>query len=148
MANVASSFINRYHTGEISETWQQLRVTDNATLSEVNIKEILQESAETLHIIDRIRLLTSPSGCREYSPCTIQPVIVAYDPFNQIIDRLGSAERPWQIKATLVSSSTMNLAGGITDYTNGKAEFTRLSLPHVGSYQLRFSFVPPEAVSR
>ena len=145
---MASSIISRVHSGDIYASWQQLDVIANVTPTQAQIQEPSRDTSESLQMISRIALVTPPDGCREYTPCAIQPVIVAYDPSNNVIDKLGSNERPWQIKATLVNQSNVVLSDGIANYVDGQTRFTQLSLTGLGSYQIRFSFIQPDGMNR
>lgn len=148
ISNYATSITSRVHSGEIYTAWERNNVIANVTPIGAAIQEPFQESLEELHIIDHLLLVRPPSDCREYTPCAVQPIIVAYDASNNIIDKLGSNDRPWQIKATLVSQPNTALSGGVADYVDGQTRFTQLSLAGLGSYQIQLTFVRQDGMNR
>jgi hypothetical protein len=148
LATILSSIINRYQSGQLQTDWSANSALGNVSPSGLSVQEPLNQTTVSLGVIDRIALITPPSSCREQSPCSVQPVLVAYDSSGNIIDKLGSNDQPWQIIATVVNQSNVTLIGDIANYTNGQTQFTTFGFPYMGEYQVEFSFIPPDNVSR
>lgn len=148
LRNIAASVISRCQTGELFSAWAEANVTDGFVPSNISVQEPYQNEAYSISIVHRLQLLNSPSGCRENSPCAVQPVLIAYDRDGYVIQRLGSLERPWQIQATLMNQSNITIYGAIANYTNGQSQFNMLGLSSTGYYQLKFNFIQPDGTSR
>ncbi|CAF4302405.1 unnamed protein product [Rotaria socialis] len=129
LANIASAIINRYQAGELQVLWGILNITNGIITSNLTVQEPFQDFQVNLSVIAQLVLVTPPSDCRQQSPCTIQPVLIAYDVQGNVIQKLGSNDQPWQVQATLVYQPNVVLSGGIANYTNGQTQFTQLSLP-------------------
>lgn len=148
MTNLASMIINRYQSAELLDAWNVSNVTSGYVPTTLRVRESLSEEWTNFSIINRTELRIPPSGCREQSPCEIQPVIIAYDSFDNVIEKLGARDRPWQIKATLINDTTAVLFGDTVDYVDGKAQFTQLTLSDIRSYKIQFTLIRPDGVSR
>ncbi len=146
--NITASIINRYQSKQLQTDWLNYPALGNTPPSGLSIQEPLNETTVPLSIIDRIEIVSLPSSCREQSPCSIQPVLVAYDSSGNVIQKLGSISQPWQIKVTVVGSSNVPLIGAIANYTNGQTQFTSFGFPSMGTYQIQFSLVLPNGLSR
>ncbi|CAF4061170.1 unnamed protein product [Rotaria sp. Silwood2] len=147
LSNIASSIINRYQTGQLQTAWKALNLTGDIIPLSLNAQEPFDNTLSPLGIINRTVLLMPPANCREQSPCTIQPVIVAYDSAGNVIQKLGTNDQPWQVQGTVIGQSTQILYGGIANYSNGQAQFNSFSLPSIGSYQIQFTFLLPNGVN-
>ena len=147
LANIASTIINSYQSGELQEKWIEANITNGVAPNEMSVQEPFDYSTVELSVIDRIELQVSPDQCREQSPCAIQPVLVAYDASNTVIQKLGSNDRPWQVRATVINQTNIRLLGAIANYSDGQTQYTLFSLPQLGSYQIRFNFISPDGVS-
>jgi hypothetical protein len=148
LSNIAASVINRYQSGELVVAWRTLRVTNDSAPEHLIIQEPFSYVSYNLSVINRTVLTIPPSQCREQSPCTIQPVLVAYDSAGNVIKKLGSDERPWQIKATIVNQTEIELPGSTANYSNGQTQFSLFALPTIGSFEVRFTFISPDGVNR
>ncbi|CAF4657274.1 unnamed protein product [Rotaria sp. Silwood1] len=147
LSNIASAIINRYQMGELQIAWFNLNLTNSMFPSSLRSQEPFDDFENELSVISRIVLVTPPSDCRQQSPCTIQPVLVAYDAQGNVIQKLGSNDRPWQVQASLVSRPTLRLMGDIANYTNGQTQFTLLALPDNGTEQVQFTLLIPDGVN-
>jgi hypothetical protein len=147
MANITSKIINRYQSGELQRDWANCTGTNGTTPSNLTIQEPNNQTTFPLSVISRIALVTPPDSCREQSPCTTQPVLVAYDSAGNVIQKLGSIQYPWQVVASIVGQPSVTVPGGIANYTNGQTQYTNFSLPYIGTYQVEFTFVQPNGVS-
>jgi hypothetical protein len=148
LSNIASTVINSYQSGELKAAWEDLNITNGIPILNMNVQEPFDDSTVNLSVINRTELRTSPAECREQSPCTIQPVLIAYDADGNIIQKLGSKDRPWQVNATVINQPNIILSGGIANYSDGQTQYTLFSLPDMGSYQIQFTFIQPDGVSR
>jgi hypothetical protein len=148
LSNIASTMINRFQSGDLSVTWKNLNITAGEVPISTHVQEPFDQSSTTLQQINRTELRTSPAQCRELSPCTIQPVLIAFDSQNQVIDKLGSNDQPWRVKVSVVNQPNLILQGGIAPYFNGQTQFTDFALPNIGSFELQFTFIQPDGVSR
>jgi hypothetical protein len=147
MANITSIIINRYQSGELQRAWENCTGSNGTAPSNLTIQEPNNQTSFPLSVISRIVLVTPPSSCREQSPCTIQPVLVAYDSSGNVIQKLGSIQYPWQVIATIVGQPNVTVPGAITNYTNGQTQYNNFGLPYIGTYQVEFTFVQPNGVS-
>ncbi len=147
MANITSIIINRYQSGELQSAWASFTGTNGTAPLNFTIQEPNNQTSFPLSVISRIVLVTPPASCREQSPCTIQPVLVAYDSEGNVIQKLGSIQHPWKVVASIVGQPNVTVPGGITNYTNGQTQFTNFGLPYIGTYQIEFTFVQPNGVS-
>jgi hypothetical protein len=147
LANIASTIINRYQAGELQVVWANLQITNNTFPSNLSTKEPFDDFQVELSVIYRLVLVTPLSDCREQSPCTIQPVLVAYDIQGNVIQKLGSNDRPWQVKASIVGQPNLILSGGIANYTNGQTQYSLLSLPDNETYEVQFTIIQPDGVN-
>ncbi|CAF1252929.1 unnamed protein product [Rotaria magnacalcarata] len=147
LANIAASIINRYQAGELQVLWGILNITDGIIPSNLTAQEPFQDFQVNLSVIAQLVLVTPPSDCRQQSPCTIQPVLIAYDVQGNIIQKLGSNDQPWQVQASLVYQPNVVLSGGIANYTNGQTQFTQLSLPDNGTQPVQFTMMLPYGVN-
>lgn len=146
--NICSAIINQYQSGELQQTWSSHPSTGNTSLIELNIREPMNQTLVSLSIIHRIELVTSPNACREQSPCSIQPKLVAYDINGLIIDKLGSTNQPWQVQANVIGNPNITLINPIANYSNGQTQYTAFGLPNLGNYQIQFAFIQPNNVTR
>ncbi len=147
MATVTSIIINRYQSGELQIDWANYTGTNDTTLLSFTIQEPNNQTSCSLSVIAEILLVTPPASCREQSPCTIQPVLVAYDSAGYVIQRLGSIQHPWQVVASIVDQPNVTVLGAIANYTNGQTQYSNFGLPYIGTYQIEFTFVQPNGVS-
>lgn len=146
--DICAAIINRYQSGELQQTWTSHPSTGNTSLIDFSIREPLNQTSVSLSIIHRIKLVTSPSSCREQSPCLVQPKLVAYDENGAIIDKLGSYNQPWQVQASVVGNPNVTLINPITNYSNGQTQYTAFGLPDLGNYQIQFAFIQPNNITR
>ena len=121
---------------------------NETTPTSLTVQEPREQSNVQLRVISRIALLASPSSCRERSVCDVQPVLVAYDPHGNVIEKLGSNDQPWQVVASVLNGPNVQLIGAIGNYTEGQSRFRSFGVTTVGSYQFEFRFIPPSNVSR
>ena len=148
ISGICSAIINRYQSGELQQAWAANPSTGNTAPTGLSVQEPYNQTSVPLSIIDHIVLATSPSSCREQSPCEVQPVLIAYDAEGNVIDKLGSNDYPWQVFASVVEDSNITLIGAIANYSNGQTQFTSFGLPHIGEYQVQFAFIQPNNVVR
>ena len=148
LANIASSIINRYQAGELQVGWRNLYLTNGSSPSNLSTQEPYDDFQVDLSVINQLVLVIPPSDCRQQSPCTIQPVLVAYDAQGNVIQKLGSNDRPWQVQGSIVNQSNIVLAGGIANYSNGQTQYTLFSLPDNGTWQVQFTILLPDGVNR
>ena len=148
LSNIASAIINRYQAGELQVAWINLNFTGGISPTNMTTKEPFEDVEVGLSVIHQLVLVTPPSSCRQHSPCTIQPVLIAYDKQGNVIQKLGSNDRPWQVKASLVSRPNFVLQGSIADYITGQTQYSLLSLPDNGTHQVEFTVIPPIGVNR
>ncbi|CAF4012065.1 unnamed protein product [Rotaria sp. Silwood2] len=147
LSNIASTIINRYQVGELQVAWRNLNVTNGSFPSVLSAQEPFDNSSVELSIINRLLLVSPPRDCRQQSPCTFQPVLVAYDVAGNVIQKLGSNERPWQVKATVVGRPNLILPGGIANYSDGQTQYILFSLPDIGTQQVQFTLIQPDGVN-
>ena len=148
LSNIASMIINRFQWGELATAWRSMNMTPGFPLSNMSVQEPFEEKLTDLSVINRTELIVSPASCREQSPCSTQPLLIAYDSEGHAIQKLGSGDRPWQVKASVVGRPNLILPGGIANYSNGQTQFTLFGLPSIGSYQIQFTFIQPDGISR
>ncbi|CAF1327808.1 unnamed protein product [Rotaria sordida] len=147
LSNIASTIINRYQAGELQVAWRNLNVTNGSFPSNLSAQEPFDNSSVELSIINQLLLISPPRDCRQQSPCTFQPVLVAYDVAGNVIQKLGSNERPWQVKATVVGRPNLNLPGGIANYSDGQTQYILFTLPDIGTQQVQFTLIQPDGVN-
>ncbi|CAF4346418.1 unnamed protein product [Rotaria magnacalcarata] len=147
LSNVASTIINRYQSGELQEAWKNLNITNGTAPSVLNTQEPFDNSSVELNTINKLLLITPPNDCRQQSPCTIQPVLVAYNVEGNVIQKLGSKDRPWQVKASVIGRPNLILPGGIANYSGGQTQYTLFGLPDIGTQQVQFNLIPPDGVN-
>ncbi|CAF1351069.1 unnamed protein product [Rotaria sordida] len=147
LSNIASTIINRYQAGELQVAWRNLNVTNGSFPSDLSAQEPFDNSSVELSIINQLLLVSPPRDCRQQSPCTFQPVLVAYDVAGNVIQKLGSNERPWQVKATVVGRPNLNLPGGIANYSDGQTQYILFTLPDIGTQQVQFTLIQPDGVN-
>lgn len=147
LSNIASTIINRYQAGELQIIWGNMNISGGILPTNLSSKEPFDDYEVQLSVIYALVLITPPSDCRQYSPCTIQPILIAYDAQGNIIEKLGSNDKPWRVKATLVNQPNVNLPGSIANYTNGQTQYDLLNLPDNGTCQVQFSFIDPDGVN-
>ncbi|CAF3365916.1 unnamed protein product [Rotaria sp. Silwood1] len=147
LSNIAANIINRYQTGQLQIAWKALNLTGDIIPVSLDAQEPFDNVSTPLGIINRTLLLIPPTSCRQQSPCTIQPVIVAYDAEGNVIQKLGTNDQPWQVQGTVIGQSSQILYGGIANYSNGQAQFQSFSLPNLGSYQVQFTFIQPNGIN-
>ncbi|CAM4838655.1 unnamed protein product, partial [Rotaria magnacalcarata] len=147
MANLTSIIINQYQSGELQMAWANCTGTNGTAPSSLTIQEPNNQTSFPLSVIARIALVTPPASCREQSPCTTQPVLVAYDSAGNVIQNLGSIQYPWQVVASIVSQPNVTVPGAIANYTNGQTQYSNFGLPYIGTYQVIFTFIQPNGVS-
>jgi hypothetical protein len=147
LLNVTANIANRFQSGEMQVTWAQNPATNNTSPTGLTVQEPFSQTNDEMKVISYIILATQPSSCRAQSPCTIQPVIVAYDSAGNIIQKLGSISQPWKVVASVVSQSNVNLSGSIANYSTGQSQYSLFGLPSVGTYQVQFTIVPPMGVN-
>lgn len=148
LSNIAATMINSYQIGELQVAWKNLNITNGFVPINMTVQEPYDYTTTNLSVIKRIELQTLPAECREQSPCTIQPVLIAYDNEDNIIQKLGSKDRPWQIKATIINQPNVTIFGGIANYSYGQSQYNLFSLPSIGSYQVQFNLIQPDGISR
>jgi hypothetical protein len=146
--NIVSQIISLYQSGELQTVWEAAAVTGHTAPLSLSVQEPLNQTTVSLPVIARIELVIPPSYCREQSPCSIQPVLVAYDPDGNIIQKLGSNNQPWQMVAIVVGQPNVNLLGAIANYSHGQTQYTTFGLPTTGTYQIQFSFIQPYGVNK
>ncbi|CAF4773440.1 unnamed protein product [Rotaria sp. Silwood1] len=147
LSNIASTIINRYQAGELQVAWRNLNVTNGSFPSVLSTQEPFDNSSVELSIINRLLLVLPPRDCRQQSPCTFQPVLVAYDVAGNVIQKLGSNERPWQVKATVVGRPNLILPGGTANYSDGQTQYILFGLPDIGTQQVQFTLIQPDGVN-
>lgn len=147
LANIASSIINRYQAGELSDQWGNMTLTNNYAPTNLSVKEPYDDIEVELSIVYRLTLITPPDDCRQQSPCTTQPLLIAYDRQGNVIQKLGSNDRPWQVLASIVNQPNIILAGGTANYTNGQTQYNLLALPDNGTYEVQFTVIQPDGVN-
>jgi hypothetical protein len=148
LSNIASTVINRQQCGGLFTDWKSQNITAGQIPTSCAVQEPFDQSSTTLQQINRTELRTAPGECREQSPCTIQPALIAFDAQNQIIDKLGSNDQPWRVKISIVNQPAVILQGGTAPYLNGQTRFTQFALPNIDSFELQFTFIQPDGVSR
>jgi hypothetical protein len=146
--NIISQIINLYQSGELQTIWAASAVTGYTAPLALSVQEPLSQTTVPLSVIASIALVTPPASCREQSPCTTQPILVAYDSNGNVIQKLGSINNPWQITASVVGQPNVALVGANASYSNGQTQYTSFGLPDMGTYQVQFSFIQPDGVSR
>jgi len=147
LANIASSIINRYQAGELQDKWSNMSLTNAFMPTNLSVKEPFDDIESELSVVYRLTLITAPDECRQQSPCTIQPLLVAYDRQGNVIQKLGSNDRPWQVLASLVNQPNVVLPGGTANYTNGQTQYSSLALPDNGTYEVQFTVIQPDGVN-
>ncbi|UJR08495.1 hypothetical protein I4U23_012761 [Adineta vaga] len=147
MSNIVSTMMNSYQSGELNIAWKNRDFTGGVVPLYLTVQEPFNVSNVSLSIINRTELRIAPDDCREQSPCAIQPVLVAYDAEGNIIEKLGSIERPWQVKASIVNRPNLVLMGNVANYSDGQTQFRFLGLPSMGSFEILFTFVRPDGVT-
>nr|ACD54600.1 fibrocystin-like protein [Adineta vaga] len=148
LSNIASAIINSYQSGELKKTWADLNFTNGTSPFSLSVQEPFNYSTANLSIINRTKLKIVPDQCRQQSPCTIQPVLFASDSEDNIIQKLGSNDRPWQVKATIVNQPNVILPGAIANYTEGQTQYSLFGLPDIGVFEVQFTFIQPDGVNR
>ena len=148
MSNINAGIINRYQSGELQAAWASHPLCNGTSPTSLGVQEPGNQSTVFLSVISRVALSTPPSSCRLQSACDVQPVLVAYDSSGNVIDKLGSNDQPWQIVASIVGQSSINVIGAIANYSNGQSQYTTFGLTAMGSYQVQFTFITPYNVSR
>jgi hypothetical protein len=148
MQDIVSTIINLYQSGELQTIWSDSPLTGYTGISSFHVQEPLNQTTVSLSVIAGIELVVPPSLCRAQSPCSIQPVLVAYDSNGDIIQKLGSDTQPWLMVASVVGQPTVNLLGAIANYSCGQTQYTTFGLPNTGSYQIQFTFIQPNGVNR
>lgn len=148
LSNIASNIINNYQSGDLQVAWLNLNITDSVVPINMSVREPYDQSEVPLSVINRTRLYIPPAQCRQQSPCTIQPVLVAYDANGTVIQKLGSRNRPWQVIATVINESNIVIQGAIANYSDGQTQYTMFGLPDIRSYQIQFTFIQPDGVRR
>jgi hypothetical protein len=148
LSNIASTMINNYQSGDLQNSWKDLNITGDVVPLNLGVQEPFDQSTVTLSLMNRTELLVSPADCREQSPCTIQPVLVAYDSQGNVIQKLGSNDQPWQVIATIIDQPNVILPGAIANYSDSQTQYILFGLPSIGSYQIQFTFIQPNGVSR
>ncbi|CAF3925163.1 unnamed protein product [Rotaria sp. Silwood2] len=146
LLNLTSTILSQYQSGELQAIWARDPSTNNTSPTGLTVQEPFSQTMDELKVINRIELVTQPSSCREQSPCTIQPVIVAYDSNGNIIQKLGSIQHPWQVIASLVGQPNAFVPGSIANYSNGQTQYSLFGLASVGTYQVQFMFISPMVV--
>lgn len=147
LANIASAIINRYQIGELQVLWVALGITNTLAPTNLTVQEPYDDNQTDLSVIYSLSLVIPPADCRQYSPCTVQPVLIAYDAQGNVIQKLGSNDQPWQIIATIVNQSSVTVYGGTANYTNGQTQYNQLALPDNGTYVVEFNVIQPNGVN-
>lgn len=145
--NILSTIINAYQSGQLQTVWLASSATGNTAPVSLSVQEPLNQTTVTLSVIASIGLVVRPELCREQSPCTIQPILVAYDSNGNVIQKLGSNNQPWQIVASIVGQSNVTVLGAIANYSNGQTQYTTFGFSSLGNYQIQFSFISPNGVN-
>jgi hypothetical protein len=148
ISDINSAVINSYQSGELQARWSALLATGGTFPSGLTVQEPTNHTEVPLSVISRVELVTPPSACRQQSACDVQPVLVAYDAFGKVIQKLGSIDRPWQVVASVVGQPSIAVIGAITNYDSGKTQYDRFGVTVLGSYQFEFRFIAPNGVSR
>ena len=148
ISNINSAIINQFQTGELQAKWANHSATNGSSPTNLDVQEPGNQTSVSLSIISRLELVTPPSSCRLQSACDIQPVLVAYDNNNNIIDKLGSNDQPWQVVASVVGQPSVNVIGAIANYSNGQSQYSTFGVTATGSYKIQFTFITPYNVSR
>jgi hypothetical protein len=74
---IDANITNRFTTGQLNETAMSLF---NVTLDSLFIQRVEQNTTLVeINQIESVRIITEPSGCREQSPCDVQPSILVLD---------------------------------------------------------------------
>ncbi len=147
ISTINSIIINQWQSGLLGPAFANL--PNGVTPLSLNVQEPGNQTTVTLAVISRVALVTPPSDCRIQSPCTNQPVLVAYDASGDVIFKLGSNDYPWQVTVAVIGGpSGVGCIGNIANYTDGAATFSSLGITATGTYQLQFTFVTPNGVSR
>ena len=148
MFNIGSYMIDRFQTKELMNDWVRLNITNGKAPGAAVVQQPLDEELMNLRVFDHFELVTPPSECREQTPCAIQPVLVAYDPDGNLIENLGSKDRPWQVEAIILNQSNPVLPAIVTAYFGNQTQFTNFYFPNIGSFQVEFRLLKPEDSSR
>lgn len=140
--DLTTTTLNNYQSGTLQSQWAALPTAGNTSPTGLTVQEPFSQTTDDLKVISRISLVTEPSSCREQSPCTQQPVIVAYDSAGKIIPKLGSINQPWKIVASLVGQPGAFVPGAVANYSNNQSQYSLFGFPSIGTYQVQFTLVP------
>ncbi|CAF3637436.1 unnamed protein product [Rotaria sp. Silwood1] len=147
ISNINSNIINLYQCGALQAAWAADPVLNVTSIISLGVQEPQNQTTVLLSLINRLVLEVSPSGCRDRSPCDVQPKLVAYDSSGNVIDKLGSNDQPWQVIASVIGSSSVGVVSAIANYSSGQTQFTNFGITGTGSYQVTFAFLTPRGVS-
>ena len=148
LTTVTASILDRFQSGQLQEAFANDPATNHASPTSLSVQEPMSQVTTSLGVVSRIALVTPPNSCREQSPCTTQPVIVAYDDNGNVIQKLGSNDYPWQLIATIVGQPNATVPGGVANYSDGQSQYSFFGFPNIGSFQMKFSLVPPIGINR
>ena len=141
-----ANIINSYQSGALSAQWSV--TTGGYGITSLGVQQPGNQTTTTLSTISYIQLVTAPGSCRQQSPCTIQPVVVAYDNSGAVMATLGSNDEPWQVVASVTGVAGVNVIGAIANYVNGQSQFTSFGITATGAYTIQFTFITPSGVSK
>jgi len=144
---VTASILDRFQSGQLQEAFANDPATNHTSPTSLSVQEPMSQVTTSLGVVSRIALVTPPNSCREQSPCTTQPVIVAYDDNGNVIQKLGSNDYPWQLIATIVGQPNATVPGGVANYSDGQSQYSFFGFPNIGSFQMKFSLVPPIGIN-
>lgn len=147
LSNIASAIINRYQAGELQVAWANANLTAGNIPTNLSAQEPFDDFEVELSVIQRLVLVTPPNNCSQNCPCAIQPILIAYDAQGNVVQKLGTIDRPWQVKASLVNQPSVELAGGVANYTNGQTQYSLLTLPDNGTHEVIFTMLQPFGVN-
>lgn len=148
LSSVVSRFIDRGQSGQLHEDLKVLNISSGLPPTQLQIQDVFNYGFTFVPVFQYLSITASPDQCREYSPCTIQPRLVAFDVDGDVIEFLGSKESPWQIQASVVDRPDIVVSGAIANYSNNQTQFTDFSLPLIGTYRIRFNLLLPDNVNR
>lgn len=148
IANLTSTLINGFQSNETQQVWINHPATGGSFPVTFSIQEPKSHDTISLSVISRLVLVNPQGSCRLHTPCDTQPKLVAYDASGNVIDKLGSKEQPWQVIASVVGQSGVNLIGPIANYTGGQTQYTNFGISATGSYRIEYRFLTPNGVSK
>ncbi|CAF0939901.1 unnamed protein product, partial [Brachionus calyciflorus] len=144
-ANISSLF----STGQLQQLASSVL---NINLSSLNVEKPLANSSSEIRKLDQIKVIREASGCREQSPCQVQPIIVLLDDNNQTVTGLESLTNAWTIKATLLSSTNPNaeiiFEKEVSLQNDGFFQFKNLGISEITeTFNIQYELVPPTGMT-